>query len=70
VEREVLTNCEQVDFALGYFLPRERDWVKEVEVAGRSFPATEYGYLRQAHRVTVSRPLKQRCACVVTAREP
>lgn len=70
VLREEVTTCEQIDFALGYFLPRERDWVGEVEVAGQRLMASEYGYLRQAHRVVLSRPLKQRCACIVTVREP
>jgi hypothetical protein len=69
VTRDEATTCEQIDFALGYFLPRERAWVTEVEVGGQRLLASEYGYLRQAHRLVVSRKLKHRCACVVTVRE-
>jgi len=70
VPREEVAICERIDFSLGYFLPRERTWVTKTEVAGQYLLASEYGYLRQAHRVVVSRPLKLRCQCIITQSGP
>lgn len=64
--REEQQSFERIDFELGYFLPRERSWLTEVESAGQRLVACEYGYVRQVHRSVTSRPLRQRGRCVVT----
>ena len=64
-EREVM--CDELVFTIGYFVAREPDWVREVEVGDETALSTDYGYAIQTHRTASSQPVAVRSQCLVTS---